>query len=596
MPTQQQITTSGVGAAVTGIVVGFSSGAALGIALGALVFSMLLIVQLQQELPVAASPSSPSKPKPGKGTKPKKPVPVEKKPAPVEKKPEPQPEEDSESESELEAKKAKKKKNKKKKGPEPEPEPVPEPEPKKKKKKKSSSGGAPAPTPAPAPAPAPAASSKKGKKKEPDAPKAEAPKAQAPEAAAKKTAPLSKKQPVKEEPKEEMSKSQLKRLKAKEREAKKKAASKPAAASSDEETEPVEEQEQEVEDGGGWTLQEDSYLTKKRKQAQAAGAEMKRRKAAGELPAAEEVKTVCQLVIKVPSKNHPQLIGQGGKTLQSIQSISNGEPVALGVAKRIITDLITKGFSMDMAREEYGPDTVCEEVVVKASDVGRIIGPARSTLGLIEEYSGVQETRIPEKSGRDPTSPSAPPIKITFIGSAAAVAKAKTVVEELLTEGYSRVTHSNWARLEMQVPPEDLTLIIGKGGATIKAIQNIAKECKIVVPERKSGSDKVIVVGPEDELRKVEAEIRKALEPKPVEPVEEEDPNEFDEDGHNPWQMVEESSLAHVQRPFNAAYVIVFVLARLSSVRGNFIEFILCLLRVCCPTVVANNFVASEAE
>lgn len=221
----------------------------------------------------------------------------------------------------------------------------------------------------------------------------------------------------------------------------------------------------------------------------------------------------------------------------------SGPPEAIRHAARIITELTTTGYSLDL----YGSGNIAEDILVEANEVGRVIGPSRKYLNDIKAYSGLLEFRIPDKNPRDRTQPKGSPygkVAITLIGTRDAVAKAKPVVEELRDQGSSIVTHPDWGRLNLDVPVEDLWILIGQGGKTIQGIQAAAPQCRIKVPKRGTEDTGIVtVVGPNEELHIAEQEIRKALEVKPVEKKQQEAPTELDDNGHNPWQATTEPEL-----------------------------------------------------
>ena len=245
-----------------------------------------------------------------------------------------------------------------------------------------------------------------------------------------------------------------------------------------------------------------------------------------EVPSSERPLTI-ELI--VPIKQHALIIGPKGATLQQIQSGSGatvdmpkresasskinitGTPAQVQQAKNAIESLVERGFS-----HLTHPGILSDEVTVDPKQIGVILGNKGSTLATIQQKTSTR-INLPDKGSSAKTA------KITIVGEKDGVKLAKATLKQLLTDGYSPLTHDGYVKVDIVFPKEKLGLLIGPNGQTIKSIQGDS-QTRINIPDKTSASQYVSVVGLPAGVAKAEKQILKLLEPPaPIPDPEEED-------------------------------------------------------------------------
>jgi len=245
-----------------------------------------------------------------------------------------------------------------------------------------------------------------------------------------------------------------------------------------------------------------------------------------EVPSSERPLTI-ELI--VPTKQHALIIGPKGATLQQIMSGSGaqvdmpkresasskinitGTPAQVSTAKNAIESLVERGFS-----NLTHPGILSDDLTVDPKQIGVILGKNASTLKQIQEKT---KTRInlPDKGTSAKTA------KITIVGAKDDVKQAKQTLKQLITDGFSPLTHEGYVKVDIVFPKEKLGLLIGPNGQTIKSIQGNTKT-RINIPDKTSSSQYVSVVGLPAGVTQAEKEILRLLEPPaPIPDPEEED-------------------------------------------------------------------------
>ena len=234
----------------------------------------------------------------------------------------------------------------------------------------------------------------------------------------------------------------------------------------------------------------------------------------------------------IPFKFHAQLIGAKGATLQQLQQGTGakidmpkkdsgstkvqitGSSEGVQAAKGAIDSLISKGYSTITH-----PGYVHDDLSVPDDKMGHIIGPSGAYIKAIQDKT---KTRInlPDKDSGSS--------RVTIVGKKEDVRSARLAIKELLTDGYSPLTHENFVKREVPYPADKLHVLIGSKGQTIKSIQGNSK-ARIRIPERSAaqGQSEVLiaVVGTAEQVAQAEREIKRLLIPVTV--VEEEPEEEY---------------------------------------------------------------------
>jgi len=93
---------------------------------------------------------------------------------------------------------------------------------------------------------------------------------------------------------------------------------------------------------------------------------------------------------------------------------------------------------------------------------------------------------------------------------AKSVAEAKAALQQLITKGYSSITHEGHVDAGISVPSKFIGQIIGPGGSIIKLLQKTG--CKINTPKRDEEGDLVTVVGDDDKVKEVIKAIQQIMD------------------------------------------------------------------------------------
>jgi len=103
---------------------------------------------------------------------------------------------------------------------------------------------------------------------------------------------------------------------------------------------------------------------------------------------------------------------------------------------------------------------------------------------------------------------------LKICGDEAACEIVKSAIQQLVAKGYSDVTHENTVGDGIEVPARAHGVVIGPGGANLKALQ--AKTgTRISVPERGSGNNTVTIRGEQEGVRACRTAIKQLIEEVP---------------------------------------------------------------------------------
>jgi len=228
--------------------------------------------------------------------------------------------------------------------------------------------------------------------------------------------------------------------------------------------------------------------------------------------------------ITLPKKADREKSGerQFGGSKQNITI--EGSPKGVAEAQALITELITKGYT-----KETHPDVVVMTLKLGNPERDRpiLVGKGGDHIRALQKHTGCKINLPPKEEHSD---------DVTIVGKEENCNKAREAIITLLTEGYSTVTHEHHVRMEVEVAPEQYSLLIGKEGKTIRDIQQ-STETRINIPKDRSGN--VTIVGLHDGVAAARQRILAVLNRDSTTVVVEEDPND-------PWAAVNVSSVDDV--------------------------------------------------
>ncbi|KAJ3235349.1 Far upstream element-binding protein 1 [Chytriomyces hyalinus] len=218
------------------------------------------------------------------------------------------------------------------------------------------------------------------------------------------------------------------------------------------------------------------------------------------------VSTKISKEIAIPASMVGLIIGRGGETLKRIQSESgvvkiqfseehqNGDPerrtTLIGTeaeverARAMIMELVEGGNRREMERGGgggYGPRGTVFPMEVPADRVGLVIGRGGETIKMLQAKSGARITVLQDGPNMRPGT------KVVNIqGTDDQIEEAKRMVDDIVTArvmvgggggqysggggGYQPPPGQELE--EVRVPNDKVGLVIGKGGETVKGIQN----------------------------------------------------------------------------------------------------------------------------
>ncbi|RHY35406.1 hypothetical protein DYB32_000123 [Aphanomyces invadans] len=190
------------------------------------------------------------------------------------------------------------------------------------------------------------------------------------------------------------------------------------------------------------------------------------------------------LNIPVPKSLVGLIIGKGGETIRELQGKSgchiqvarenevnpdltertvmcSGTPAQVEIAKQLITDLLG-----DRLHGGSGHSGETMKLSVPNDKVGLIIGRQGSTVKGVQQRSGASIVIPPAP---DTENPGLRTLMIT--GSHDAREKARQEIQLLVSDQHSLVPAGTNV-IYMQIPNDRVGIVIGRGGSTIKAVQD----------------------------------------------------------------------------------------------------------------------------
>jgi len=115
---------------------------------------------------------------------------------------------------------------------------------------------------------------------------------------------------------------------------------------------------------------------------------------------------------------------------------------------------------------------------------GLILGPGGETLRTITEATGT-EVDLPKEGGMR--------LEILISGSTQdGCNRAKKALQQLVSKGYSDITHAGTMDMSIAVPDNKRAVLIGSGGSTVQQLEQ-KLDVKVNIPEKGSDDDVTIV-------------------------------------------------------------------------------------------------------
>lgn len=216
------------------------------------------------------------------------------------------------------------------------------------------------------------------------------------------------------------------------------------------------------------------------------------------------------------------IVGPGGSTLRTItdatgceielpkeggirtDTLISGSPEGCARARKAISQLLEKGYS-DITHA----GTTDQKIAVPDNKRSVLIGPRGATIQMLQDKLNVK-INMPEKGSDD---------DVSVMGDDGAVKEALSAIKQLISQGYSAVTHENYIKHEMEVPRDMIHLLFGPGGSVIRRIQD-STHTKINVPSEREGSIVLVtVLGELENVTEAKQEIRALLVAPPPTPI-----------------------------------------------------------------------------
>jgi len=227
--------------------------------------------------------------------------------------------------------------------------------------------------------------------------------------------------------------------------------------------------------------------------------------------------TTANVKIAVAKIGH--IVGPAGKTITAIRELTgcdvsipdrdtitdvtvdvtlSGEDAReVAVARRIVADLTTKGYSAALANGDFSEAAV----KVPVASLHEVIGKGGATIQAIQSTLDVK-LNVP-----DTTHVGAKKVvKVTVAGTREGVAKAIEVVRSLVAHHYHALTHPGTTHAEVDVPEAMYSIVIGPRGSSIKHIQN-SYLVKVHIPRDGDTQQAVTVVGSAGRVKQAKKHI-----------------------------------------------------------------------------------------
>jgi len=195
----------------------------------------------------------------------------------------------------------------------------------------------------------------------------------------------------------------------------------------------------------------------------------------------------------------------GVKTIDTAGDLCTivGLPDQVAAAEHAIRELNDKGY-MSLSFDDFKDD----HVMIPTTSIPDIIGSRGAIIIVIKDTCKV-EIDIPPTPKTDKPQPGKK-VKVSIAGGAEGVKQAIEIINSIVQYSHHEVTHPGFAHAEMEVEEWKYRFLIGKGGCEMRHIQNNYK-VKVNIPRDTSVSDKVTIVGQQQDVERCVKYIEKIL-------------------------------------------------------------------------------------
>ncbi|KAJ7989767.1 hypothetical protein DPEC_G00307930 [Dallia pectoralis] len=176
-------------------------------------------------------------------------------------------------------------------------------------------------------------------------------------------------------------------------------------------------------------------------------------------------------------------------TAQKRQLDDPDQPESKKMAPQSDMDVVAIGAQLAaLAQQSARATTTSEEYRVPDSMVGLIIGRGGEQINKIQQDSGCKVQIAPDSGG-------SPERGVSLTGTAESIQKAKQLLDEIVSRGrgtppssfYEATNGQSGSVQEMMIPAGKAGLVIGKGGETIKQLQERAGVKMILIQDASQG-------------------------------------------------------------------------------------------------------------
>ncbi|XP_028271717.1 far upstream element-binding protein 2 isoform X2 [Parambassis ranga] len=198
---------------------------------------------------------------------------------------------------------------------------------------------------------------------------------------------------------------------------------------------------------------------------------------------ADAVQRARQIAAKIGGDGVPPVTNNGGAesypfTAQKRSLEEADEPDAKKVASQSERDSARSigAQLVALSQQSVRPSTMTEEYRVPDGMVGLIIGRGGEQINKIQQDSGCKVQIAHDSAGL-------PERSVSLTGSAEGIQRAKELIEDIVSRGHESTNGQSGSMQEMIIPAGKAGLIIGKGGETIKQLQERAGVKMILIQD-----------------------------------------------------------------------------------------------------------------
>lgn len=198
---------------------------------------------------------------------------------------------------------------------------------------------------------------------------------------------------------------------------------------------------------------------------------------------ADAVQRARQIAAKIGGDGVPTVGNNGGAesypfTSQKRALEEADEPEAKKLAPQSDDDseLSIEAQLAALSQQSGRPSTMTEECRIPDSMVGLIIGRGGEQINKIQQDSGCKVQIAHDSAGL-------PERTVSLTGSPDAIGRAKAFIDDIVSRGHDMSNGQSGSMQEMIIPAGKAGLIIGKGGETIKQLQERAGVKMILIQD-----------------------------------------------------------------------------------------------------------------